>query len=211
MSKVIIFDMDGVLFDTGSIVEKSVLAQYPGMTVEMGKELLAGNFHDAIRDFHLERITETPEEMAERKAKYEIEKSNAPMYIGARKLLQDLHNMGYKIVLNTSAYERYCVPLLEKAGIKELFDMIGTAEVSKSKVEKFEIIKEKYNASLDDMIFITDTLGDIREAEQAHISTIAVSWGAHDHSFFNRMPLSNLVAIVDSMQELEEVIEKRWK
>jgi len=211
MSKVIIFDMDGVLFDNELIIQKSVLGQYPGMTVEMGRELLTGNFHEGLKNFHLERITETPEEMAVRKAKYEEEKANAPMYIGARELLQDLHQDGYIIALNTSAFERYCFPLLEKAGIKELFDMIGTAEVSKSKLEKFEIIKEKYNASLEDMIFVTDTLGDIREAEQAGVPTIAVSWGVHDHSFFNRMPLSNLVAIVDSMQELEDVIEKRFK
>ena len=58
-----------------------------------------------------------------------------------------------------------------------------------------------------DMLFVTDTLGDIREADIAGIPTVAVTWGAHDESYFNREPHENLLKIVSSVSELEGFIE----
>lgn len=64
-------------------------------------------------------------------------KSEVPMYVGAKQFLQELHDDGYILVLNTSAYNRNSLPLLECAGITTLFDFLATAEISKSKVDKF--------------------------------------------------------------------------
>jgi phosphoglycolate phosphatase len=35
-------------------------------------------------------------------------------------------------------------------------------------------------AQPEDSLFITDTLGDIREAKQSRVQAIAVSWGFHE-------------------------------
>lgn len=56
------------------------------------------------------------------------------------------------------------------------------------------------------MIFITDTLGDIRDADLANVPTVAVTWGAHNRSFFNREPHKNLVKIVDDVEELQRYL-----
>jgi phosphoglycolate phosphatase-like HAD superfamily hydrolase len=56
------------------------------------------------------------------------------------------------------------------------------------------------------MTFITDTLGDIRDADVANVPTIAVTWGAHNHSYFNREKNKNLIKIVDSVSELQECL-----
>jgi phosphoglycolate phosphatase-like HAD superfamily hydrolase len=66
------------------------------------------------------------------------------------------------------------------------------------------MIKEKYGVDSGDMIFITDTLGDIREADHEGVPTIAVTWGIHDHEYFNREPHDNLIAIVDSVSDLKD-------
>ena len=75
-------------------------------------------------------------------------------------------------------------------------------------VDKFNLIAEKYGVENKDMIFITDTLGDIREAEIAGVPTIAVTWGAHDISYFTREQHTNLVKIVDTPEELESWIRQ---
>ncbi len=200
--------MDGVLFDSEAIAMQSLLYQYPGLTKEAQKEILTGNFHEEMAKITIPRREETEEEKLNRQRKYSEDKSKVAMYDGAKELLTYLHSEGYTIVLNTSALDRNCLPLLKQAGITNLFDFLATADLSKSKVEKFKIIKNKYGTNENDMLFVTDTLGDIREADVAGVPTVAVTWGAHDRSYFDREPHTNLIGIVDSIGELEDFIKK---
>lgn len=199
--------MDGVLFDTNEIASRHMSLRFPGISEETKLELLTGNFHEELEKLSLERVQESEEEKLERQVRYVQEKSQAPMYDGMKELLKKLHAEGYFICLNTSAWERNTLPLLDRVGIISLFDFLGTAEVSKSKLEKFKIIKDKYEADLKDMLFITDTSGDIREANSAGVSTVAVTWGAHDESYFTREPYEHLLKIIHSVPELESFIE----
>jgi len=207
MKRVIIFDMDGVLFDSVSISTKATLNQYPDMTIEMHKELLCGNFHEELKKINLPRKVQTEKEKTEGKILYSKIKSEIPMYCGAKNLLKELYKKGYILVLNTSAYNRNSLPLLERSGIISLFDFVATAEISKSKIDKFKIIEERYGITKKDVLFITDTLGDIREADIAHIPTVAVTWGAHNEDYFNREPHKNLLKILKTFDELGDFIE----
>lgn len=204
--KIIIFDMDGVLIDSVEASTEAAINFRPGLTVELYREVLCGNFHEEIKKVPFPTITNTPEEAEKYWAKYSELKSRQPMYAGTKELVQQLHGAGHILVLNTSALKKNCQPLLERQGLVSLFDFIADAEVSKSKVEKFKLIEEKYAAPKENLIFITDTLGDIREADEAGIPTIAVTWGAHDRSYFTREPHTNLVKTVDSVAELAQAL-----
>jgi len=206
--KIIIFDLDGVLFDTIEIARLQLSENYLGLTKEIQKELLVGNFHEELKKFSLLKKEETEEAAAQRRLSYAKKKSLALMFPGAKELLQKLHSEGYILVLNTSAYDRNCSPLLERAGVTALFDFLATAEISKSKADKFRMIEEKYGVPSDELLFVTDTLGDIREADLANVPTIAVTWGAHDRNYFAREKHANLIGIVDSSDELEVFILK---
>ncbi len=204
--KIIIFDMDGVLFDTIPYAEKSTRDGHPGMTSQMYKELHSGNYHEEIEKYlHLKK-RETEEEKEARCLEYSTKKMNSSLFVGIEALLQELHAQNYTLVLNTNAFERNCLPLLERTGLKSLFDFIATAEVSKSKVEKFMLIEKKYGVSKSDMIFITDALGDVRESNAAGVPVVAVTWGVHDRRFFNREKYPHLVGIVDTVEELRDFL-----
>lgn len=202
--------MDGVLFDSTLVAQKHISALYPQLTDEMHKELLTGNFHEEIKKLTIPRIIETDEKKKERQLQYATEKAQTKMYGGMKDLLNTLCTKNYILVLNTSAYDRNCIPMLEAAGIKDLFNFLGTGDVDKSKVAKFTMIKEKYNADNNEMLFITDTLGDIREADSAGVPTVAVTWGAHDMSYFTREHHSNLLTIIDSISDLGTFIENKF-
>ncbi|MCK9597242.1 HAD family hydrolase [Candidatus Pacearchaeota archaeon] len=206
MKKIIVFDLDGVLFDSIDAIEKNMLDMYPGFTKEIFQKLACGNFHEEIKKVSISKKIETKEEEAKRKLLYSKNKSTIPMYIGSKELLKGLHQSGYILALNTSSYNHACLPLLERSNVISLFDFIATAEVSTSKVEKFKIIKEKYDLNNEDCLFITDTLGDIKEADIANIPTVAVTWGQHDRSYFTREKHKNLIKIVDSFEELKDFI-----
>jgi len=200
--KIIVFDLDGVLFDTIQIVRENLEQIYHGFTTDIHKEIMNGNFHEEIKKVTLAKKEETEEQTAERRLKFEKRKAEAPMYPGAKEFLQDLQSAGYTLVLNTSAWERTSKPLLDNKEITHLFDFIANAELSKSKIEKFTIIAEKYKVPVADLLFVTDTVGDIREADEMGVPTVAVTWGGHDRDYLTRDEHKNLIQVVDSFDEL---------
>lgn len=198
--------MDGVLIDSIPFAMQYFIERHPGINEKEYKEIHAGNFHENAKKFlHLAKNL-TEEEKKVRQQRYGEIKAKTPLFNGIKELLEKLHKSGYIIVLNTNAYNRNTLPILEHSKINDLFDFIATAELSKDKTEKFKIIEEKYNTDKKNILFVTDALGDVKEANLANISTIAVTWGAHDKSFFEREYLSNLVMVVDTVKELEDFI-----
>jgi len=207
--KLIIFDFDGVIVDTGEMANEYLLTKYPTMTRELMQEVLAGNFHEEMAKVKLvhQSAAKTPEEAAAMSAAYTEKKMNAELFDGIHDLLKRLHEKGYTMAINTSALEKNATPILERLGILPFFDFVATSEVSKSKVEKFRVIEEKCGVPNDRTVFVTDTLGDEREAKVAGVRTIGVTWGAHDRSFLTRDENPLLAGVVDTIGELETLVD----
>lgn len=204
--KIIIFDMDGVLFDSIGFAREVFLANYPGTTAEIYNEIHSGNYHEGVRRYDHLRIQETEEERAKNRAEYMEKKSKTPLFEGIKQILKELQSFGYVLAINTNAYDRNCIPLLERSNIKDYFDFIATADLSKDKVEKFQIIRDRYGAENKDVVFITDALGDLRDADTANVPTITVTWGVHDISFFEREEHDNLFGVANTVGELKDFI-----
>lgn len=211
-NKLIIFDLDGVILDSIKFTEEVMMAKYPTLTRDKMRDMLRGNFYEEMDKFKVNNkpIVETEEEKKARQDKYAQSKSMAPLYDGIKDFLPRLKGQDFKLVINTSAAERNAVPPLKNSGIFELFDLVAAKELSKSKVEKFKIILDKYSLAPAQVLFITDTIGDLQEAHTAGIPTVAVTWGAHDRELFeierNKGTFNNFASIVDSVSELENFI-----
>lgn len=200
--KVIVFDMDGVLVDTIPNAREAFLKRHTGVTADMYNEIHTGNYHTEAKKYTHLRVAETEEEKAKRETDYVEMKIKTPLFNGIKELLKELHSKEYILVLNTNAYDKNCLPLLENLEIKHLFDFIATAEVSKDKVEKFKLIEEKYGLEGRGMLFITDALGDVKDATTAGIPTVAVTWGVHNRAYFERDKHTHLAGIVDTVDDL---------
>lgn len=199
--------MDGVIFDTKAIVKDFIMKRYPGLPEKVYSELGNENFHEEMEKHSHLRVRWSEEEEKKEYADYAELKSKSKSFEGIDELLRELHGSGMILTLNTSAYGTSTVPLLEQSGLIDLFDFVASAEVSKSKVEKFDLIKSKYNLKKEDILFITDTLGDVKEAELADIPTVAVAWGYHDESKFKIEAHENLLGIAHSPAELRTFIK----
>lgn len=178
MKKVIVFDLDGVIFDS----------------IQLMPDLGMGPNGE-----------ETDEQISERMGEHAAQKVKVPVYDGMKELLEKFSKDHY-LVINTSARKEHCIPLLERGGILNLFSFIAARELSSNKAQKFKLIADRFNVKQEEMIFITDTIGDIREAYMAKVATIAVSWGVHKHGDFKKEPKDSIVAIVDTPAELDQFL-----
>ena len=89
--------------------------------------------------------------------------------------------------------------------IKTFFSEVLGKETHKSKVEKFKMIFKEYGLKPEECIFVTDTLGDLREAKKVGVPTIAVTWGYHGKT---RLKKGSPNLIIHDFEELTGAIEK---
>ena len=78
-------------------------------------------------------------------------------------------------------------------------------EILKSKTEKFKYIFKKYKTKAEEGLFVTDTLGDIVEANEVSLKTVAVDFGFHCRETLSE---GSPIEIVSSFDELSEIIKK---
>ncbi|MFP4403632.1 MAG: HAD family hydrolase [Nanoarchaeota archaeon] len=107
--------------------------------------------------------------------------------------------------------ERYNLFIVSSGGTKNINDYLGNngiitifrevlgLEFDKSKVNKFKYLFDKYNLTPDNCLFVTDTLGDIIEANEVNLKTVAVDFGYHGRETLKK---GNPYKIISKMDEL---------
>jgi HAD superfamily hydrolase (TIGR01549 family) len=112
----------------------------------------------------------------------------------------------FKLGVISSCHEYGIKDYLKNNGIDDLFSFIYGFETHKLKTFKFKKIIEDFDFKKEECIFITDTLGDILEANEVGISTIAVDFGYHERE---RLEKGNPLKIISKFEELIEVIKNK--
>lgn len=183
--KGIIFDMDGLMFDTErlgydrvfGVVEKfgytmlnNILDKTIGVNKKTAIEIFKNYFGE---DFPAEEIL-----IEKRRLVNEyLEKNGVPIKPGLLELLDYLDKYKIKKVVATSSYRKVAENILKKAGVYDRFDDIVCGdEVQKSKPEPDIFLKalEKLNLSVDEVIILEDSRMGILAAHRANIKSIMV-------------------------------------
>jgi phosphoglycolate phosphatase len=200
MSSFIIFDFDGVLVDSFGAALETVREHQPDREISADeyRACFEGNAYEVADEKNFCFVFR---EFFDRYLPRLLECKPAEGIEEAIRSVAAAHTLA--IISSTDS--RVLREWLEKNGLLSYFtDLLG-ADISKSKVEKFSMLFKKYGIEGKNCIFVTDTLGDLREAEAVGVPCIAVTYGWHSE---DRLRKGKFIAMVNRPSEIIEVIEK---
>lgn len=195
--KLVIFDFDGVLVESLDLWFRVTQTVSPGLTREEYVALSHGNYIDA---FAAKKFSYTEESLEE----YKTNLLDIEMPLAVHDFIKHRHDR-YQFAIVSSGRELTIDAFLVKQGIREYFTDILGYETHKNKTVKLLDLVSKYGYDSKEAVFVTDTLGDIVEANEANIKSIGVLWGLHDRETLGQ---GNPAIIIENPTELEKTIEK---
>lgn len=181
----VIFDMDGVIFDTERVYLEDWIKVFKQYGYDMKKEIyvsvMGTGRKNVKRVFIKEFGEELPiEEMYIIKDKLlveAIENNKIPLKLGAIELLDFLRENGYKIALATSAKRDRMEKQLNGANIKEKFDTLvcgDDVERAKPNPDIFLKAANKLGVSPENCIVVEDSCAGIEAAHNAKMMGLHV-------------------------------------
>lgn len=201
----VLFDFDGVIVNTLDIsYGASVAVSDYEQPLEMYKGFFEGNIFEEVEK---KNAGDTNEE--KQRQFYEIYSKGMILVDpvpGIIDVLNELHKR-YTMIIVSSSINAPIHAYLEKHGLTEHFDWVMGADVHRSKVKKIEMVFEKYAIGPEQCVFVTDTLGDMREAEKKFVPSIGVTWGFHERE---RLEKGAAFAIVDNPERLLATIDEHF-
>lgn len=211
MITTIIFDMDGVLFNSEPIhykVWKKIFAQegleidfehYKGCIGSTVKRLFELMLEGYGRDFFGNE--ELPQRYHEEKSRY-LQENGIPIISGVPEVLAALKAKGYRLAIASSSPQAYIELCTEKSGIAKYFDVRFSAErVARPKPapDVFLAAAQQIGVSPEDCLVVEDSENGSRAAKAA---------GMYCMGFFNQdsgdQDLSAADQIFDSYENFIE-------
>ena len=187
-SKLIIFDMDGTLIDSGNVITNTINFVRSNFGIEkLSKEtmLLALNdpaINGAEFFYGTDKFTDKQRELfGQYYDKHCI--SDIVLYDGIEVLLQTLKS-NYQLSVATNASSIYANKMLDFLGIKDYFSIIVGADMVEHPKPKGDMLKfscEKLQILKENSIMVCDSKKDLNAAKDFGIRCVLVNWGFSEH------------------------------
>ncbi len=197
----VIFDFDGVLVNTANLCFEVHALANPGLTRERFDSFSHGNFLENISKAVAEGTFVPQSDWYEKYTQGLISLSSHDVI---RFLIEDL-SKEYSLAICSSMRSGPIREFLKKEEIGHCFAEVLGSDVSSSKVVKIRMLLEQHGVHPDNAIFITDTLGDIREGNESGVRSIGVLWGSHDRETLER---GDPYFVAQAVPELRDAIER---
>ena len=209
MSRLIIFDFDGVLADSVQVVfkmnQEAVASLNKSLTMEEYCACFEGHINQRLAEMYtLDDVQK--KELVDLKAvlfpKY-YNSDTIQLFSFARDLVVEASKLGELWIVSSSPTE-LITGILESYGLVKYFTKI----IGQNRQPKGEFFKSTLDGrKKGEVFFITDTTGDIKEIRKTdvEISVLAVAWGFHTVSLLESEKPS--VVVHDSKEIIDFISE----
>lgn len=192
MNKQVIFwDFDGVIADTFEQCYAITRLAYPDMTELEYRQRFEGNINKA-------KSRVAPVREIDFFAEFEKTIFDAPLTTDIAVVIKELSKSYANIIISstiTPLIDRY----LTQYNLRQYFAEVLGNDVAHSKVEKFKLAFQNHRTANTHSVLITDTLGDILEANEISLPAIGVTWGYQTRVTLEK---GNPKAIVENSHQL---------
>jgi phosphoglycolate phosphatase len=199
--KLFLFDFDGVIVDSLDVYEKTVtdclkdIDQPLLRSREEFLELFEDNFYESLKNkgIDLNVFMKASEDILA-----QVKIKDMKPFPQIAPVIEELHKKHCLIVVSSNDYTSI-KEALDYFNYDDYFKDILGSDFMFSKKEKILYAAKKYNVALQDIYYIGDTTGDIKEGKQAGVKTVGVTWGWHSKE---KMAAAGPDYLFDKPQEL---------
>ena len=208
-SQLVIFDFDGVIanaFDQVWTIFKDFFARHQFTKVSTKtafRNLFFSNFYTATELLGFD-ICHTPA-LQQEVQELLHDQYDPPIFEGMKDVIACLAER-YCLAIESSNYHNPIMRFLKKQGLEKAFTLVVGADKEISKTKRLRVCVENVNPSR--VLFVTDTVGDIREAKAAGIPVIGVAWG---YQSYPQLKKEQPHAVVRSPAQLVQEINRYFK
>ncbi|TAN42744.1 MAG: HAD family hydrolase [Nitrospirae bacterium] len=211
MIKLIMFDLDGTLVDSGldlanALNHATVPFGYPELSVEQTKCLVGDGVNQLIEKAVGQGNNDVAAKVLQRFVEYysrHLTDHTRP-YPGVRETLAGLS--GYKKAVVSNKMEAMSRKILDDLGLLVFFDLVlGSDSVEERKPSPMPLLRamELLSVPPHEAVMVGDSSHDITAGRSAGSMTVAVSYG-----FRERSTLSNADHIIDSPAGLLPLVQR---
>lgn len=204
----IIFDLDGTLWDTRKITLKSaniVSSKYPdikeitmieveggmGYSFEETAEIYMPYLDKEIREKYFQEIIDTNI--------YLINKEGGKLYAGVEDTIIELSN-NYKLGIVTNNNDDYVKSFFKSSGLEEYFtDYMGAASYNLTKGETIKKLASKYGEKNN--YYVGDIRNDMISSEEAGVTFIHAKYG-FDKELETKYYINNIKMLPELMKNI---------
>lgn len=207
----IIFDWDGTLMDSVGLIVDAMrhAAKQHGLTVtdDATKSIIGIALVDAFPMLFPNDSDKYDTLLATYSSYYVQHCDNDKLFDGIKELLADLHTQGKTLAVATGKKRQGLARVLPNSGLAPFFAITKTADETAGKPNPLmlqEILAET-GKTVDDAVFVGDSIHDIRMANNIGMDSIAVSYGCETAEVLAK---ENPTLVIDSVDELRNILLK---
>lgn len=205
----IIFDWDGTLMDSVGLIVDAMrhAAEQNGLSVtdEATKSIIGIALVEAFPMLFPNAPDKYDALLASYSDYYVKYCDNDELFDGIQALMTDLHQQGKTLAIATGKKRKGLARVLPDSGIAPLFSVTKTADETAGKPNPLmlaEILAET-GKSVEEAVFVGDSIHDLRMANNIRMDCIAVSYGCETAPVLAQ---ENPTALVDSVSALRQLL-----
>ena len=214
----LVFDWDGTLFDSTALIAQCIQDACRDLgclipDLSAAKRVIGLGLVDALKqvvpDLPQERY---PELAARYRFHYFATQHQVTLFDGVPEFLQHCRDQGYMLAVATGKSRRGLDEALSSVGLRAMFDDTRTADETAGKPDPQMLneLMQVLDTPAARTLMVGDTTHDIQMAVNAHVPSLAVSYGAHTPTVLSSYTeAQGMLGIVHSIDEMAHWLEQR--